>query len=127
MGAAVNTSRRVYGASVGITKGRLSGRRMRRPYGLVMILSTALLSFSLTVAQTPLTPMPQALPDSLRASNRADSASVAKGPVSRADTTIIVKHNFNHRQQIITGSIIMACAAAMVVVMNNYNPQTLQQ
>ena len=101
---------------------------MNRPYGTL----GALLLFVLTTcvplnAQTPLTPMPQALPDSLRASTRADSATVAKGPVSRADTTIIIKHNFNHRQQIITGSIIMACAAAMVVVMNNYNPQTLEQ
>lgn len=44
---------------------------------------------------------------------------------SREDTTLIVKHHFNHRQQIITGSVIMACMAAIVVVMNNYNPQGL--
>ena len=46
---------------------------------------------------------------------------------SRADTTLIIKHQFNHRQQIITGSVIMACMAAIVVVMNNYNPQGLNQ
>jgi hypothetical protein len=67
--------------------------------------------------------MPRALPDSLR----ADSLSARRGGVSRVDTTLIVKHHFNHRQQIITGSVIMACMAAMVVVMNNYNPQGLEQ
>jgi hypothetical protein len=77
--------------------------------------------FSLLSAQPQLTPMPRALADSLR----ADSLSAARGPVSREDTTLIVKHNFNHRQQIITGSVIMACAAAIIVVMNNYNPQGL--
>ena len=84
----------------------------------------SLLAFSLVTAQTPLpTQMPQALADSLR----ADSLAAARAPISRADTTLIIKHNFNHRQQIITGSIIMACAAAMVVVLNNYIPQSLQQ
>ena len=91
------------------------------------ILFAILMTFVTLTAQPPLTPMPQALPDSLRTSTRVDSATVARGPVSSADTTLIIKHHFNHRQQIITGSIIMACAAAMVVVMNNYNPQGLEQ
>ena len=89
-------------------------------------LLSLILVFSLSAAQTPLAPMPQALPDSVRVANRPDSLA-ARGPVSREDTTLIIKHHFNHRQQIITGSIIMACAAAIVVVMNNYNPQGLQQ
>ncbi len=91
---------------------------------LTAFLLVTVVAFAPLAAQTALpTKMPQALADSLR----ADSLAAARGPISRADTTLIIKHHFNHRQQIITGSIIMACAAAMVVVMNNYNPQTLQQ
>ncbi len=44
-------------------------------------------------------------------------------PKSRADTVLVVKHSFNHRQQIITGSVVMTCLALMMVVMNNYNPR----
>ena len=86
---------------------------------VILFLFTA----SLLSAQSPLAPMPRALPDSLR----ADSLAARRAVVSREDTTLIIKHHFNHRQQIITGSIIMACAAVMVVVMNNYNPQGLEQ
>ena len=49
-----------------------------------------------------------------------DTSSASK---SRADTVIVVKHQFNHREQIITGSIIMTCLALMMVTMNNYNPR----
>jgi hypothetical protein len=44
-------------------------------------------------------------------------------PKSRADTVLVVKHRFNHREQIITGSVVMSCLALMMVVMNNYNPR----
>lgn len=44
-------------------------------------------------------------------------------PKSRADTVLVVKHRFNHREQIITGSVVMTCLALMMVVMNNYNPR----
>lgn len=44
-------------------------------------------------------------------------------PKSRADTVLVVKHSFNHRQQIITGSVVMTCLAMMLVIMNNYNPR----
>lgn len=44
-------------------------------------------------------------------------------PKSRADTVLVVKHSFNHRQQIITGSVVMTCLALMMVIMNNYNPR----
>jgi hypothetical protein len=44
-------------------------------------------------------------------------------PKSRADTVLIVKHRFDHREQIITGSVVMTCLALMMVVMNNYNPR----
>lgn len=44
-------------------------------------------------------------------------------PKSRADTVLVVKHQFHHREQIITGSVVMTCLALMLVVMNNYNPR----
>lgn len=44
-------------------------------------------------------------------------------PKSRADTVLVVKHRFHHREQIITGSVVMTCLALMMVVMNNYNPR----
>ena len=87
--------------------------------------------FALAQAQVPpasqpvapsLTPIPQAVPDSLRPDSLA-----ARRAATRADTTLIVKHNFNHRQQIITGSAIMAGLAMVMVVMNNYNPRGFEQ
>jgi hypothetical protein len=66
-------------------------------------------------------------PISVQAAVPADSVRPATAAVLRADTTLIIKHHFNHRQQIITGSVIMACLASIVVVMNNYNPQGFQQ
>ena len=128
MGAAVNTFRTVDGASVGIKTGRRRGekpgRPLRRPYGLGTILVMLALVFPLAAALPPsaVTPMPQAVPDSLR----ADSVAARRG-VSRADTTLIIKHHFNHRQQIITGSAIMAGLAMVMVVMNNYNPRGFEQ
>ncbi|MDB5105820.1 MAG: hypothetical protein JWP91_3509 [Fibrobacteres bacterium] len=44
-------------------------------------------------------------------------------PKSRADTVIVAKHSFNHREQIITGSVVMSCLMLMMVAMNNYNPR----
>ncbi len=44
-------------------------------------------------------------------------------PKSRSDTVLVVKHSFNHKEQIITGSVIMTCLALMMVTMNNYNPR----
>lgn len=80
-----------------------------------------LLSFSLVPAQT-LTPV---LPPPVAAdSARADSA--ARKPVARADTARVVMHHFNHRQQLITGSAIMATLVGIMVVMNNYNPRVPQ-
>lgn len=62
--------------------------------------------------------------DSLLVKSKAigkDSAAVR--PKSRSDSVIVVKHSFNHREQIITGSVIMTCLAVMLVAMNNYNPR----
>ena len=60
-----------------------------------------------------------------------DSARVPAGthkdtlpaPKSRSDSIIVVKHSFDHREQIITGSVVMACLMLMMVTMNNYNPR----
>ena len=51
-----------------------------------------------------------------------DSTSV-QAAKSRADSLIVVKHSFEHREQIITGSVIMTCMMLMMVAMNNYNPR----
>jgi hypothetical protein len=72
-------------------------------------------------SQSPLTPIPTVEPDS----QRPDSLVAQRAP-TRADTTLIVKHRFNHRQQIIAGSAIMASLAMVMVVMNNYNPRGLE-
>jgi len=48
---------------------------------------------------------------------------LANHPKSRSDSVIVVKHGFNHKEQIITGSVIMTCLALMLVAMNNYNPR----
>jgi hypothetical protein len=42
---------------------------------------------------------------------------------ARTDSLTIVKHGYQHRQQIITGSVVMACLALIMVTMNNYNPR----
>jgi hypothetical protein len=41
---------------------------------------------------------------------------------SRADSVVLIQHHFNHREQIVTGGVVMACIAAMMAIMNNYNP-----
>jgi hypothetical protein len=52
-----------------------------------------------------------------------DTAKAASRPLNRGDTVLVVKHQFNHREQIITGGVIMACLVGMMAVMNNYNPR----
>lgn len=65
----------------------------------------------------------QAPADTIRASGRPLADTLAKPSKSRSDSVIVVKHHFNHREQIITGSVIMTCLALMMVAMNNYNPR----
>ena len=66
----------------------------------------------------------QTLQDSSRTvPPRPGSDSVSRAPKSRSDSVIVVKHSFNHREQIITGSVIMTCLALIMVTMNNYNPR----
>jgi hypothetical protein len=77
-------------------------------------------------AQTPVTVDPGSMPQALPDSQRPDSLAAQRAP-TRADTTLIVKHRFNHRQQIIAGSAIMASLAMVMVVMNNYNPRGFEE
>ncbi len=58
-----------------------------------------------------------------RVSELPKSSDSAKIAVGRADSVVIVKHHFNHREQIITGSVIMTCLVSMMAIMNNYNPK----
>jgi hypothetical protein len=80
-------------------------------------------------AQAPqVTPSPEprpSAPDTVTSKPAAppkDTAAAVK-PKSRSDTVIVVKHEFHHREQIITGSVIMSCLALILVAMNNYNPR----
>lgn len=75
---------------------------------------------SLSNGMAPAAPSPQAQ-DTLSVSG-TDSAT-AKAAKSRTDSLIVVKHSFEHREQIITGSVIMSCLMLMMVAMNNYNPR----
>jgi hypothetical protein len=100
------------------------------PYILYRLLTrlsmmVLLLSFSLLPAQT-LTPVlpPPAAADSAAGALKADSAAAKR--VMRADTARVVMHNFNHRQQLVTGGAIMATLVSIMVVMNNYNPRLPQ-
>lgn len=75
---------------------------------------------------SPLKPpsTPQTLQDSGRsAASGSDKDSISNRPKSRSDSVIVVKHSFNHKEQIITGSVIMTCLALILVTMNNYNPR----
>lgn len=76
---------------------------------------------------TPLVPPPAPPAPSVEAvTDSAQADSLAALPVARADTARVVMHHFNHRQQIITGGAIMTALAAIMVVMNNYNPRVPQ-
>lgn len=72
-------------------------------------------------ADTAAAPRPDSPAPATR--TQAGTQDSLSSPKSRADTVLVVKHRFNHREQIITGSVVMTCLALMMVVMNNYNPR----
>ncbi|HKP97702.1 MAG TPA: hypothetical protein VJ385_18315 [Fibrobacteria bacterium] len=74
-------------------------------------------------AQASQPPTPAKDSASLKAMPSGKDSLALAPPKSRSDTVIVVKHGFNHREQIITGSVIMSCLALMLVTMNNYNPR----
>jgi hypothetical protein len=56
-------------------------------------------------------------------SGKDTATNVAIKPIMRSDTVIIIKHQFNHKEQIITGSVVMSCVILVLALMNNYNPR----
>ena len=55
-----------------------------------------------------------------------DSAKLAQGPTLQElneENPSYVKREYNHRQQVIVGSVVMLCVALAMVLMNNYNPK----
>lgn len=80
-----------------------------------------------TLQASPVKPLPATGQSPADTTRRAASGqardTLAIRPKSRGDSVIVVKHEFNHKEQIITGSVIMTCLALMLVAMNNYNPR----
>ena len=55
-----------------------------------------------------------------------DSTKLAEGPTLQElneENPTYVKREYDHRQQVIVGSVIMLCVAVAMVLMNNYNPK----
>ena len=55
-----------------------------------------------------------------------DSTKLAEGPTLQElneENPSYVKREYNHRQQVIVGSVVMLCVAVAMVLMNNYNPK----
>ena len=54
-----------------------------------------------------------------------DSTKLNKGPTLQElneEDPKYVKRDYDHRQQVIVGSVVMFCVALAMVLMNNYNP-----
>ncbi len=99
---------------------------------LVLLFASASVSAQTPVAAEPqkvLTPAqsPQAAINTgsqdHKVSGATTDSTLDTAPKSRTDSVIVVKHSFDHREQIITGSVIMSCLMLMMVAMNNYNPR----
>lgn len=55
-----------------------------------------------------------------------DSTKLNKGPTLQElneEDPKYIKRDYNHRQQVIVGSVVMFCIAVAMVLMNNYNPK----
>ena len=55
-----------------------------------------------------------------------DSTKLNEGPTLQElneENPTYVKRDYDHRQQVIVGSVIMFCVALAMVLMNNYNPK----
>lgn len=55
-----------------------------------------------------------------------DSTKLATGPTLQElneENPSYVKREYDHKQQVIVGSVIMLCVAVAMVLMNNYNPK----
>lgn len=55
-----------------------------------------------------------------------DSVALAQGPtlqeLNEKDPSYI-KREYDHKQQVVVGSVIMFCVALAMILMNNYNPK----
>ena len=55
-----------------------------------------------------------------------DSTKLDQGPTLQElneENPSYVKREYNHRQQVIVGSVVMLCVVVAMVLMNNYNPK----
>lgn len=55
-----------------------------------------------------------------------DSSKTDQGPTLQQlneENPSYIKRDYNHRQQVIVGSVVMFCVALAMVLMNNYNPK----
>ena len=55
-----------------------------------------------------------------------DSTKLKQGPTLQElneENPSYVKREYDHRQQVVVGSVIMFCVALAMVLMNNYNPK----
>ena len=55
-----------------------------------------------------------------------DSSKINQGPTLQElneENPSYVKRDYDHKQQVIVGSVVMFCIALAMVLMNNYNPK----
>ena len=55
-----------------------------------------------------------------------DSTKLASGPTLQElneENPSYIKREYDHKQQVIVGSVVMFCIALAMVLMNNYNPK----
>ena len=55
-----------------------------------------------------------------------DSTKIAQGPTlqeQNEEDPKYIKRDYDHRQQVVVGSVVMLCVAIAMVLMNNYNPK----
>ena len=55
-----------------------------------------------------------------------DSTKLNQGPTLKElneENPSYVEREYNHKQQVIVGSVVMLCVAVAMVLMNNYNPK----
>lgn len=55
-----------------------------------------------------------------------DSTKLSTGPTLQEineENPSYIKREYDHKQQIIVGSVVMLCVALAMVLMNNYNPK----
>lgn len=55
-----------------------------------------------------------------------DSTKLNEGPTLQEineENPTYVKRDYDHKQQVIVGSVVMLCVALAMVLMNNYNPK----